>query len=230
MLRRSLWNSVRAASDGGLSGALGTALAALLLGSPGAAAQSVGPSSAALGDPAKCVVVVESFENVGFRISDAQAVAETVLVPLKKRVGHQAAMYEGVLKSAEQMKRMLGPTAEGAGPQETQLAHYTACKEASPWHIKASFGLGGKGKAKRHWIEVTCRKKGADAVVDKARVEGESFILARDALHKAMDTFCLQIPDISMIPVEPMPGARNEGPPGMSKKEIKPWSPPPPRP
>lgn len=226
MPRRCPWSSVRAAS----AKAPGAVLAVLVLASLPAAAQSVGPSSAALGDPARCVVVVESFENVGFRISDAQVVAETVLVPLKKRVGQQAAMYEGVLKSAEQMKKMLGPTAEGAGPQETQLAHYTACREASPWRVKASFGLAGKGKAKKHWIEVACRKKGAETVVDKARVEGESFVLARDALHKAMDTFCMQIPDISMIPVEPAPGTRNEGPPGMSKKEIKPWSPPPPRP
>lgn len=217
MPRPCLWSSARAAS------------AVLLLGLP-AAAQSVGPSSASLGDPAKCVVVVEDMGNVGFRISDAQVVAETVLTPLKKRVGHQAAMYEGVLKSAQRMKKMLGPTAEGAGPQETQLQHYTACRDASPWRIKASFGSPAKGKSKKHWIEVSCHKRDSELAVEMARVEGNSFLEARDLLAKAMGTFCMQIPDISMIPVEPSPGSTGAGPPGMSKKEPKPWTPPPPRP
>ena len=195
-----------------------------------AAAQSLGTPSALLGDPAKCVVVVEDMGNVGFRISDAQIVAETVLTPLKKRVGQQAAMFEGVLKSSQQMKRMLGPTVEGAGPQDAQLKHYTACRDASPWRVKASFGGPQKGKSKKHWIDVTCRKKDADAVVDKVHVEGDTFVLARDELQKAMGGFCMQIPDISMIPVEPTPGAQAPGPVGMSKKELKPWTPPPPRP
>ena len=44
--------------------------------------------------------MVEDMGDVGFRISDAQAVAESVVAPLKKRVGAQAAFYEGVLKAA----------------------------------------------------------------------------------------------------------------------------------
>lgn len=196
-----------------------------------AAAQSIGPTNAALGDPAKCVVMVEDMGDVGFRISDAQAVAESVVAPLKKRVGAQAAFYEGVLKAAQSMKRLLGPTVEGAATQDTQRQHYESCRDASPWRVKATFGAPKKGKAKKHWIEVVCRKKGSDTVVDQARVEGDSFVLARDQLHKAMGTFCMQIPDISMIPIEPAPGAKPGEPPGMSKKEPpKPWTPPPPRP
>lgn len=195
-----------------------------------AAAQSVGPTNAMLGDPAKCVVMVEDMGDVGFRISDAQGVAETIVVPLKKRVGAQAAFYEGVLKAAQSMKRLLGPTVEGAASQDTQRQHYQACKDAAPWRVKATFGAPKKGKSKKHWIEVTCRKKDSDAIVDKARVEGDSFVLARDELHKAMGAFCMQIPDISMIPIEPVPGATPAEPPGMSKKEPKPWTAPPPRP
>lgn len=195
-----------------------------------AAAQSIGPTNASLGDPSKCVVMVEDMGNVGFRISDAQAVAESVVAPLKKRVGPQAAFYEGVLKAAQSMKRLLGPTVEGTATQDTQRQHYEACRDAAPWRIKASFGAPKKGKAKKHWIEVTCRKKGGDTAVDQRRVEGDTFVLARDELHKAMGTFCMQMPDISMIPVEPAPGAKPAEPPGMSKKEPKAWTPPPPRP
>ncbi|MBI1949575.1 MAG: hypothetical protein HYS27_28065 [Deltaproteobacteria bacterium] len=202
----------------------------LLAASVPAAAQSIGPTNAALGDPAKCVVMVEDMGDVGFRISDAQAVAESVVAPLKKRVGAQAAFYEGVLKAAQSMKRMLGPTVEGAASQDTQRKHYEACRDASPWRVKATFGAPKKGKVKRHWIEVVCRKKDGDAVTDKLHVEGDSFVLARDELHKAMGTFCMQIPDISMIPIEPTPGDKPAEPPGMSKKEVKPWTPPPPRP
>lgn len=206
------------------------ASAALVSTATPAAAQSIGPTNAALGDPAKCVVMVEDMGDVGFRISDAQAVAESVVAPLKKRVGGQAAFYEGVLKAAQSMKRMLGPTVEGAASQDTQRQHYEACRDAAPWRIKATFGSPKKGKSKKHWIEVTCRKKDGDVVVDQRRVEGDTFVLARDELHKAMGTFCMQIPDISMIPIEPAPGTKAEGPPGMSKKELKPWTPPPPRP
>ncbi len=197
-----------------------------------AMAQSIGPTNAALGDPAKCVVMVEDMGNVGFRISDAQAVAESVVSPLKKRVGAQAAFFEGVLTSAQSMRRILGSTVEGGTPQETTRKHYEACRDAAPWRVKASFGAPakGKGKPKKHWIEVTCRKKGSDSVVDRVRVEGDTFVLARDELNAAMPRFCMQIPDIAAIPIEPAPGERPKEPPGMSKKEPKAWTPPPPRP
>lgn len=195
-----------------------------------AAAQSIGPTNAALGDPAKCVVMVEDMGNVGFRISDAQAVAESVVSPLKKRVGSQAAFYEGVLKSAQSMQKILGSAVEGGTPQETQRKHFEACRDAAPWRVKASFGGPAKGKSKQHWIEAVCHKRDSDHVVDRLRVEGGSFVLARDELNKGMATFCLQIPDISAIPIEPTPGDKPQEPPGMSKKAPKPWTPPPPRP
>ena len=195
-----------------------------------AAAQSIGPTNAILGDPAKCVVMVEDMGDVGFRISDAQGVAESIVAPLKKRVGGQAAFYEGVLKAAQSMKRLLGPTVEGAASQDTQRHHYEACRDAAPWRVKATFGGPKKGKNSKHWIEVTCRKKDSDTVVDKRRVEGATFMLAREELITAMGSFCMQIPDISMIPMEPVSGAKPAEPPGMSKKEQKPWTLPPPRP
>ncbi|MCC7070659.1 MAG: hypothetical protein IT383_05010 [Deltaproteobacteria bacterium] len=195
-----------------------------------AAAQSIGPTNAALGDPARCVVMVEDMGNVGFRISDAQAVAESVVSPLKKRVGPQAAFFEGVLKSAQSMRKILGSSVEGGTPQETTRKHYEACRDAAPWRVKASFGGPAKGKGKKHWIDVACRKNGSDHVVDRLRVEGDTFVLARDELNKGMGTFCLQIPDLAAIPIEPTPGEQPKVPPGMSKKEPKPWTPPPPRP
>jgi hypothetical protein len=205
------------------------ALAAL---SPPARAQSVTPTT---GDPSKCVVILDTMKDVGFRISDAGIIADGIITQMRKRVGFEGAHYAGVADSAAAMKRMLA-TPEGAGPQDAQLAFYKACEKNAPWRIKAVFGTGKKKGTAPHWVNVTCRKadakdaKDAKAVVDEKKFEGKTFLEARDAMVAAMPTFCGPIPSVGIIPVEPAPGTQGTGPNGTKlppPKEVKPWTPPP---
>ena len=53
-------------------------------------------------------VVLEDMGNVGFRISDAQSLANWVSNALAKRVGHDNVAYEGLLKSKKDLARRLG--------------------------------------------------------------------------------------------------------------------------
>ncbi len=196
--------------------------AGLALASSGARAQSM---VGALGDPNKCVVVIEEMGKVGFRISDAQIVAEAVMTSMRKRVGFDGVAYAGVASSAKAMKRLLA-TPEGAGPQEAQLAYYKACEQKAPWRVKARFGV----KHHKQWITVACHKvDGAD--VEEKRFEAKTFLEARDALAAAMPAFCPAItPPVvgpSDIPNEAA-AAKDATPIGVRKKEApKAWTPPP---
>jgi hypothetical protein len=193
-------------------------------------AQSVTPT---LGDPKKCVVILEGMGDVGFRISDAQVVADGVITAMRKRVGFEGAHYAGVAESAAAMKKLLA-TPEGAGPQEAQLAWFKECEANAPWRIKARFGTSKKKGTQPHWVTVSCRKSSSDAkdaksVVEEKKLEGKTFLEARDAMVAAMPTFCGAIPSVGIIPVEPTPGAPT-GPNGTKlppPKEVKPWTPPP---
>jgi hypothetical protein len=191
-----------------------------------------------LGDPSKCVVILEEMGNVGFRISDAQVVADAVLTHMRKRVGFESAHYAGVAASAAAMKKLLN-TPEGAGPQDAQLQWFKKCEDTAPWRLRARFGTDKKGD-KKHWVTLSCRKKGADpdpkkgGVVEEIKVDGKTFLESRDALVAALPAFCAQIPSATVIPIEGVkpPGspadAPDAGPPGLSKKkEPKPWTPPP---
>lgn len=201
-----------------------------------ARAQSVTPQ---LGDPKKCVVILDDMGDVGFRISDAQVVADAVLQAFRKRVGFESAHYAGVAASAAAMKKLLN-TPEGAGPQEAQLAWFKECEQSAPWRLRARFGTekaAKKGPA-RHWVTVSCRRAGggpatgkADGVEEK-RFEGATFLEARDALAAAMPGFCPLIAGRTEIPLEGAPAASappaDAGPVGISKKKAaKPWTPPP---
>jgi hypothetical protein len=186
----------------------------------GAAFAQSGPT-APIGDPKKCVVVVEELKNVGFRIGDAQMVAETLLNGLRKRVSQDGAMYEGAMTSVGQLNKMLGQSIEGGTVQQRQIDYYKACIANAPWRVHAKL-VGKTG------IEVTCKKADDKEPVEKKKFEGKNFVDARDKLVAAIPTFCTQIPDISMIPLEPAPGEKPGEIPGMSKKkETKPWTPPP---
>lgn len=206
-------------------------MALALLCSAGAHAQSVSPQ---LGDPARCAVILEDMGPVGFRISDAQVVADALLTGLRKRVGFDGAHYEGVAASAAAMKKLLA-TPEGAGPQEAQLAWFEKCEEHAPWRVRARFGTASKG-AQRHWISVTCRKKGADAdpkkgaLLDEQRFQGATFLEARDALAAALSGFCPALVGAVQLPIEGAtpPPAEDAAPPGLrKKKQPKAWVPPP---
>lgn len=236
--RRSTSRSARA--EGPRPGAPARFLprAALVLGmgaafvaAGGARAQSVTPQ---LGDPKKCVVILDDMGKVGFRISDAQVVADAVLQAFRKRVGFESAHYQGVATSAATMKKLLA-TPEGAGPQETQLAWFKECEQTAPWRLRARFGtekVGKKGPP-THWVTVSCRKQGeASAIVEEKRFEGATFLEARDALAAALPGFCPVIAGRTEVPIEgatPAGPPADAGPPGLSKKkkEAKPWTPPP---
>lgn len=226
----------RAEAGSAVFGALARGLLAgcalVVFGTAPAQAQSVGPQ---LGDPKRCVAVLEEMGSVGFRISDAQVVADAVLTSMRKRVGHDAAHYAGVAASAAAMKKLL-QTPEGAGPQESQLAFFKGCEDAAPWRLRARFGTDKKGE-KNHWVTLSCRKKGADPdpkkreLVEEKRFEGKTFLEARDALVAALPTFCPAIVGAVQIPLEGATATEapaDAGPPGMSKKkEPKAWTPPP---
>lgn len=214
-----------------------------------ASAQSAAPQ---LGDPSRCVVILEDMGPVGFRISDAQVVADAILTHLRKRVGFEATHYEGVAAAAAAMKKLLA-TPEGAGPQEAQLAWFKACERSAPWRVRARFGTD-KGGDKRHWISASCRRSGLSAdpkkgeLTEDTRVRGATFLAARDALVAALPAFCPALTAAVQLPVEgasspgaphggtPANGVANgapdappgNGPPGMSKKKApRPWVPPP---
>jgi hypothetical protein len=232
--RRS--RSRSASAEAGRAGFL-AAMSVAAMWAAGARAQSVAPP---VGDPKKCVVMIDDMGNVGFRISDAQVVTDAVLQGLRKRVGFDGAHYAGVAASHAAMKKLLS-TPEGAGPQEAQLAFYKACEEEAPWRVRARFGTdkgrsGGKGG--RHWVTLSCRRSGeADKKpVEEQRFEGATFLEARDAVAAAMPAFCMQIPSSADLPLEGIapggppggPEQQPSSPPGLSKKkEPKPWTPPP---
>jgi hypothetical protein len=188
-----------------------------------AAAQSADAS--ALGDPTRCLVVVEDAGNVGLRIADAQSVHEAVLTNLRKRLGNDAVIYEGSRKNAEKMKKMLGKSSE-TQIQDSQLAYYDAAMKAAPWRVKARFGA----KKGQHFITLSCRKADAKATLDEQRFTGKSFSVAKDAMAEKLDSFCQLLPTTAtLIPVEKKPDGAPGVIPGMSKHELKPWTPPPKR-
>src|SRR6185295_14088758 len=119
-----------------LSLPLSVVLVAAFCAAASAHAQNMGPN---LGDPKKCVVVVDDMGDVGFRISDAQVVADAVVTGLRKRLGSDAVTYAGIAASAAAMKTLLA-TPEGAGPQDAQLKWFKECEAAAPWRVRARFG------------------------------------------------------------------------------------------
>lgn len=192
-----------------------------------ARAQSGGAAgvAASLGDPARCIVVVDDAGNVGLRIADAQSAHEAVVTALRKRLGTDAVVYEGSRKNAEQMKRMLGSSSE-TSLQDEQLTYYDAAMKAAPWRVKVRFGQ----TKSEHWITVSCRKANdGKNVVEEQRFTGKSFVAAKEAMDKALPEFCGALPTTAtLIPVEGQPEKPGEIP-GLRKKALKSWTPPPKR-
>ncbi|MDP2339409.1 MAG: hypothetical protein Q8O67_00515 [Deltaproteobacteria bacterium] len=199
------------------------------LAAPSVHAQSAtGP---ALPDPKKCVVVVDAAGEVGLRIADAQAAHEVLMVALRKRVGSDGVVYEGMRKSAEQMKRLLGSSAETT-IQDSQLAYFDAAAKTAPWRVRVRFGT----KKGQHFVTATCRKSTGtpDKPLETRTATGKNFLEAKDALAKDIATFCPAIASSSStsgtmeLPIE------GSGPPpagevtGLAKKKpLKPWTAPP---
>lgn len=199
------------------------ALVAVIVHAAGAAAQSAARPE--LPDPARAVVVVDDAGDVGLRISDAQIAHEVVIARLRKRLGNDAVVYDGARKNAEQMKRMLGASAETT-IQDAQLAWHAAVAKAAPWRVRVRFGV----KKGEHWITVGCRKASDDPKqpTEEARFAGKTFLAARDGLEAGFDKFCLVLPAAAtQLPIE---GATVPGEiPGLRKKPKgpAPWTPPP---
>ena len=202
-------------------GALFSLLAVIVVPSS-AAAQSA--SMTALPDPAKCVVVVDDAGNVGLKISDAQAAHETVVTALRKRLGTDAVVYEGLQKNAAKMKQMLGSSSETT-LQDSQLAYFAAAAKAAPWRVRVRFGQ----KKGEHWITVSCRKAANKATVltEEKRLTGKTFADARTALDAALPEFCPLLP--AAVDAAPAPQLAPGEIPGLRKKVLKPWTPPPKR-
>jgi hypothetical protein len=205
-------------------------LCSVVVGGGPSRAQSAGGAADAMGDPARVLVVVEDAGNVGLRIADAQSVHEAVITHLRKQLGNDAVIYEGSRKNAAAMKKMLGSSSE-TQIQDSQLAYYDAAMKAAPWRVKARFGQ----KKSEHFVLLTCRKVGSDKNVDKnldknldeKRFVGKNFSIAKDAMVKGLAEFCLLLPTTAtQIPVEKTPGQAGVIP-GLHKKVLKPWSPPP---
>lgn len=218
--------------------ALALFLLAFVCTSSPAQAQNAADAGAALGDPNRCVVVVDDAGNVGLRIADAQSAHEAVVTSLRKRLGTEAVVYEGSRKNAATMKKMLGGSAE-TQIQDSQLAYYDAAMKAAPWRVKVRFGQ----KKSEHWITVACRKRSAlsdvgdqkagappkENLVEEKRFTGKNFLAAKEAMDKALPDFCQALPvTATLIPVEGQPAKPGEVP-GLRKKELKPWAPPPKR-
>jgi hypothetical protein len=190
-------------------------------------------SGDSLPDPKRCVVLLEELTDVGFRIADAQGVAETVQRAIRKRVGRDGIVYGGVAKSQRELQKMLGQGVETPAIQQKKLDYFKAAEENATWLLRARFGVSKKGpKDKKHWITLSCRKRGADpkSPIEEKRVEAATFVDAKAALDAAMPTFCMQIPSTEQLPMEGVAPATPAEPPGLRKKVPKPWSPPPPRP
>jgi hypothetical protein len=190
-------------------------------------------SGDSLPDPKRCVVLLEELTDVGFRIADAQGVAETVQRAIRKRVGRDGIVYGGVVKSQRELQKMLGQGVETPAIQQKKLDYFKAAEDNATWLLRARFGTSKKGpKDKKHWITVSCRKRGGDpkSPIEEKRVEAATFVDAKAALDAAMPTFCMQIPSMEQLPVEGVTPATPAEPPGLRKKVPKPWSPPPPRP
>jgi hypothetical protein len=191
-----------------------------------ASAQSLGADST-LPDPARCIAVLDDSGSVGLRIADAQSVHEAVLSSLRKRLGTDAIIYEGTRKNAAKMKAMLGKGAE-TQIQDSQLAYFDACIKASAFRVRARFGK----KKNEHFITLSCRKSTAkdNDTLEEKRFVGGTFLAAKDKMIEGLDGFCQLLPTTtSLIPIEERAQQKPGEVPGLRKKEIKEWTPPPKR-
>jgi hypothetical protein len=186
-----------------------------------------------MGNPALCQVIVDDAGDVGLRISDAQLTHDLVVQALRKRLGTDAVVYEGAQKNAATMKRMLGAAAE-TSIQDEQLAFHAAAAKAAPWRVRVRFGT----KKGEQWITVACRKSGDDPSkpVVESRFVGKNFLAAKEKLDAGLPGFCPQLAPVdgattnnantTGIPIEGQPATPTPVP-GLHKKVLKDWSPPP---
>lgn len=172
----------------------------------------------ALPDPAKCQTVIDDMGKVGFRISDAQALAEMTLSEMRRRQGNDAVVYEGFLVSSEALKKMLGARSESQVTDD-QIAYYKSAIKNAKHRVRVKFGKRGK----THFIVVTCRKASAppSELVEKKEITGKTFGEVREALARDLPAFCPAIATTTAAPA----GAALEN--GDTPTEAKRYTPPP---
>ena len=168
--------------------------------------------------PEKCQVVVEDMGRVGLRIADAQAFAERTVTGLRKRLSVESVIYEGLLKSAKDMKRRLGGS--DTSLQDEQIAYFKAAAKAAKWRVKVKFGRK-KGK---HWVKATCwrshkgKRKGKP--VETRTWRDKRLDKLKATYGKEIATFCLEIDP-------PKPKPEEQAAPISRPKKKKEWSLPP---
>ena len=167
-------------------------------------------------------VVLEDMGNVGFRISDAQSLANWVSNALAKRVGHDNVAYEGLLKSKKDLARRLGNT-EIHPTQAADIQRLEAfVKEAQVW-VKARFGKNKKG----HWVTVVGPNPAKDKRQRKKRLYANTFHDLQPLVRTALTDFCgALIPKVAPAPAR-APNTGNPAllPPKPTPKKQK-WLPP----
>ena len=160
--------------------------------------QTTGP------DPSLCRVVLEDMGDVGIRIADAQALATDTLTQLRKRLGQEAVLYEGLVKSKLQMRKRLGRRSQ-TRQQKAELKHLEACAELAPYRVRIRFGK----KRKKEFLEMECRLSNAKKPLATRNMDALYFEDIRERLNEAMPDFCPQLesaPEIARQVAEELEG------------------------
>ena len=135
----------------------------------------------------ECRVLLESMGQVGYRISDAQALAGAVMNGLNKALGYGAVVYEGTIIDREKLQKMLGKSGSAAD-EDAHFAKLKACAQKTKFVVRARFGK----KKDHHWVRLSCRNKGASPKKTLAQVtfREKSFAAVREKVKEAMPNFC----------------------------------------
>jgi hypothetical protein len=175
--------------------------------------------------PKEAKVVLEDMGNVGYRISDAQALINWVASGLRPRVGRTQMIYEGLLNSKKDLQRRLGTTENQSAQMEEieRLEAFTA--QANVW-FKAKFGKDKKG----HWVEMTCRNKKSKGkkTIEKERIYAKKFKALEPLVAQSLKTFCSKLIPLAQVEIETgpkLPQQPSEGTAPLRKPKPK-WLPP----
>ena len=157
-------------------------------------------------DPKVCRVVLEDMGNVGIRIADAQALATDALTQLRKRLGQEEVLYEGLLKSKLQMRKRLGRRSL-TRQQKAQIKYLEACMELAPYRVRLRFGK----KRKREFLKMECRLANAKKALAKRKMTARYFEDIRARLNEAIPDFCPQLESIPEQAVLAAEDAKDKG-------------------
>ena len=154
-------------------------------------------------------VVLQDMGNVGFRISDAQSLANWVSNGLAQRVGHENVAYEGLLKSKKDLARRLGNT-EIHPTQAADIERLEAFVQGAQVWVKARFGKNKKG----HWVDLSCRKSPGKKrkATEEKRLYAATFHDLQPAVRESLRTFCSALlPSSPAVPARAQPGSAAPG-------------------